>query len=236
MIQRFPVSDNNLSLGFKLKHFIKGLQPYSRKSPEILNTLWMGSFTPELRQGLFSDTEAQQADWMCIYEGVLIAQERKRSVNRIDRVIENLINFYLQEDILLKVDRASMANSLEVRAPFLDKQLAEFICRLPVDFKMKGLRRKAILKHAFKMDLPEQIINRPKKGFGIPISQWFKGPLREMVSDTLSCDRIKRDGILNHRFVSRLLQDHLSNKRDNRKELWSLFIFQLWYNQALNRN
>jgi asparagine synthase (glutamine-hydrolysing) len=141
------------------------------------------------------------------------------------------LKLYLQESILVKVDRASMACSLEVRAPFLDHELVEFVMGLPPRWKLKGLTSKYILKKAMENRLPDQVIKRPKKGFGVPIAKWVKGPLKELFGDLLSYDRIKQEGFLNPQFVTALFQDHLVNKMDNRKQLWTLLIWELWVNR-----
>jgi asparagine synthase (glutamine-hydrolysing) len=138
------------------------------------------------------------------------------------------MKLYLQEAILVKVDRASMACSLEVRDPFLDYELVEFVMGLPPKMKLKGFTSKYILKKAMKNWLPDEVINRPKKGFGVPIAKWVKGPLKELFEDLLSSDRIKREGFLNPEYVTTLLQDHLVNKKDNRKQLWTLLVWELW--------
>jgi asparagine synthase (glutamine-hydrolysing) len=124
-----------------------------------------------------------------------------------------------------------MASSLEVRAPFLDHELVEFVMSFPSRLKLRGFTSKYILKKAMKNWLPDEVINRPKKGFGVPIAKWVKGPLGELFEDLLSSDRIKREGFLNPEYVTKLLQDHLLNKRDNRKQLWTLLVWELWVNR-----
>jgi asparagine synthase (glutamine-hydrolysing) len=124
-----------------------------------------------------------------------------------------------------------MACSLEVRAPLLDYELVEFVMGLPSKLKLKGFTSKYILKKAMKNWLPDEVINRPKKGFGVPIAKWVKGPLKELFEDLLSSDRIKREGFLNPEYVTTLLQDHLVNKKDNRKQLWTLLVWELWVNR-----
>jgi len=141
------------------------------------------------------------------------------------------MRLYLQEAILVKMDRASMACSLEVRAPFLDYELVEFVMGLPSKLKLKGFTSKYILKKTMENWLPDEVINRPKKGFGVPIAKWVKGPLKELFKDLLSSDRIKREGFLNPENVTTLLQDHLANKKDNRKQLWTLLVWELWVNR-----
>jgi asparagine synthase (glutamine-hydrolysing) len=140
------------------------------------------------------------------------------------------LKLYLQEAILVKVDRASMACSLEVRAPFLDHELVEFVVGLPSSLKLKGFTPKYILKKAMESFLPKEVIHRKKKGFGVPIAKWVKGPLKELFEDLLAPDRIRREGFLNPDYVTQLLRDHLANKRDNRKHLWTLLVWELWVN------
>ena len=138
------------------------------------------------------------------------------------------LKLYFQESILVKVDRASMASSLEVRAPFLDHELVEFVMGLPSKLKLKGFTSKYLLKKAMRTVLPVEILQRKKKGFGVPIAKWIKGPLKELFTDMLSPDRIRREGFLEPHSVEALLQDHLKNRRDNRKQLWTLLIWVLW--------
>jgi asparagine synthase (glutamine-hydrolysing) len=140
------------------------------------------------------------------------------------------MKLYLQEAILVKVDRASMACSLEVRAPFLDYELVEFVMNLPSSLKLRRFTSKYLLKKVMKDFLPKELIERKKKGFGVPIAKWVKGPLRELFGDLLSSDRIKKEGFLNPDYVTSLFQDHLVNKKDNRKQLWTLLVWELWAN------
>jgi asparagine synthase (glutamine-hydrolysing) len=124
-----------------------------------------------------------------------------------------------------------MACSLEVRAPFLDHELVEFIMGVPTRMKLRRWTSKYILKKAMGHWLPDEVIHRPKKGFGVPIAKWLKGPLKGLFRDLLSADRIRREGFLNADYVSNLLQDHLQNRRDNRKQLWTLLVWELWVNR-----
>jgi asparagine synthase (glutamine-hydrolysing) len=121
-----------------------------------------------------------------------------------------------------------MACSLEVRAPLLDYELVEFVMGLPSRLKLKRLTSKYILKKAMKKFLPNEVIQRKKKGFGVPIAKWVKGPLRELFGDFLSPDRIRQEGFLNPAYVTSLLQDHLLSRKDNRKQLWTLLVWELW--------
>src|SRR5207342_3674547 len=125
----------------------------------------------------------------------------------LERLIYAYAKTYLQDDILVKVDRASMACSLEVRAPFLDVDLVEFLGRVPPRLKLHRLTTKYLLKQAMSDVLPAGVTQRPKKGFGIPVARWFKGELREALQDELSAERIRRQGIFNPAEVGRLVDE-----------------------------
>jgi asparagine synthase (glutamine-hydrolysing) len=135
---------------------------------------------------------------------------------------------YLSECVLVKVDRASMAASLEVRAPFLDHTLIEYLTCLPLDLKLRGLTTKYILRKAMEGRLPQRIRTRAKKGFGMPVAKWLKGDLKELVHDTLSAKRLREQGLFRLDYVNQLLADHESGKSDNRKLIWTLLMFHLW--------
>lgn len=136
---------------------------------------------------------------------------------------------YLPDDILVKVDRMSMAHSLETRVPFLDHRLVEFVATIPAGLKLRGKIGKYILKRSFNKLLPEVIQKRQKHGFTLPVDLWFRGELREMALDVLSENHIKRIGILKPKAVSQMLNDHLQGKANHKERLWSCFVFVLWY-------
>jgi asparagine synthase (glutamine-hydrolysing) len=102
---------------------------------------------------------------------------------------------------------------------------------LPSGFKLNGYKSKYILKKIMRNLLPEEVIKRPKKGFGIPIAKWIKGPLKDLFQDLLSQEKIKKEGFLNHEYINKVFEDHLRNKKDNRKKLWTLLIWELWVNR-----
>ena len=126
-----------------------------------------------------------------------------------------------------------MMASLEGRVPLLNNDFVEFATHLPMDMKLRGLRSKFLLKRALRGVLPEQILNRPKKGFGIPVAEWFRGPLKEQMLSVLSPERITRKGFFDPREIQHLIDDHLNGRRDNRKQLWTLFAFETWHDGYL---
>lgn len=219
-----PVSDDNISFDFKVKKFLSGIG-----YPDgVRNSIWLGSFGFSEIGKVVSEEIGGQFNHHRLTEDILLYERGYPGNDRITLLQYLDLRLYLQEAILVKVDRASMACSLEVRAPFLDYELVEFVMALPSRLKLKGMTSKYLLKKAMKGILPEEIIHRPKKGFGVPIAKWAKGPLRGLFSDLLSPERIRREGFLNPEYVRGLLDEHLMGKKDNRKLLWTLLVWGLW--------
>lgn len=219
-----PVSDNNFSFDFKVKKFLSGIG-----YPDgIRNSIWLGSFTFEEIKEIISKEIYSTFDSNEILEEIYSYEKDYPYQDEITKLQYLDLKLYLQESVLVKVDRASMACSLEVRAPFLDYEIVEFVMSIPSRLKLKNFTTKYILKKALKNFLPKEIIHRPKKGFGIPIAKWIKGPLKDLFQDLLNPEKIKREGFLNPDYVGNLLEEHLNNKKDNRKKLWTLLVWQLW--------
>jgi len=135
---------------------------------------------------------------------------------------------YLVDDILVKVDRATMSVALEGREPFLDHKIVEWTSRLPVEYKYRNGISKYLLRKVLYKYVPRELVDRPKQGFGVPIYEWFKGELKDLYKEYLNKDRIKSAGIFNAFEVERLLSDYLSDRGVNHNKLWLLFIFELW--------
>src|SRR5438093_3998849 len=151
------------------------------------------------------------------------------SIDALNQVLLLDMRGYLENDILVKLDRASMMASLEGRVPLLNNDFVAYATGLPLDMKLRGLRSKFLLKRALRGILPDRILDRPKKGFGIPVAEWFRGPLREQLLSVLSPDRLRREDYFDAGVVGRLIADHLAGRRDNRKQLWTLFAFGMWH-------
>lgn len=230
MIARLPVSTDNLSFDFKAKRFVRG----AAQPPGMRHTVWMGSYDAwQQRQLLHSDIIAQYSDEEVFAE--ILPYDHQNGASQLD-VVERMMTLdathYLSECVLFKVDRASMAASLETRAPFLDHTFVEFLSRLPLRLKLRGhlggWTGKYLLKQALRHQLPSQVINRPKKGFGMPVAKWVKGELRPLVRDTFAPERLQRQGLFNAAYVQRLLDEHERGVADHRKLIWTLLMFELW--------
>lgn len=228
---RLPVSHKNISADFKLKQFLKG----AGVSSEIMFFIWMGAFIESEKKGLLSEDFKRELRDQNAYEDILRYISESRLTKNLERILYLSMKLYLQDGVLVKVDRASMANSLEVRCPLLDHEFVEFVCGLPMVYKLNGLKTKYLFKKAAKGILPESIIHRQKKGFGIPISRWLTSELKDFMLDYLSEEKIKRQGFFNYPYIKILIDDHVRKKMDNRKLLWPLLVFQLWHERFIER-
>ena len=226
-----PVSHNNISTEFKLKQFLKGAGVAS----EIRFFIWMGAFTDAEKKGLLSDEVKSELRSHNTYEDIFNYISKSKLTKDMERILYLSMKLYLQDDLLVKVDRTSMANSLEVRCPLLDYELVEFACSLPMFYKLNGLRTKYLFKKAAMGLLPASIINRPKKGFGIPISRWLCGELKDLMMNHLNQQTIERQGLFDWPYISGLMDAHLSRRADHRKLLWPLIVFQIWYARFVAR-
>ena len=224
VVNALPVSTNNMSFDYKAKRFVRSakydnIDAASRLVRIVLNR----SSTQSFSQKTFSPKPTPTS---------IAASARLVDASDAKNVIEQMqyadINFYMAEDILTKVDRAAMAVSLETRAPFLDPRVGQFAASIPVEYKLKGKSGKYILKDAMKDLLPHNILNRPKKGFGIPIAEWLKGRLNPLMHDMLSPERLNKQGLFNVDYVQRLIKQHEDGAASHHKELWTLLVFQLW--------
>jgi asparagine synthase (glutamine-hydrolysing) len=226
---RLPVSHTNISADFKVKQFLKG----AGVSSEIRFFIWMGAFIESEKRNLLSARVRAELGNHNTYEDLFRHINDSRLTKDLERILYLSAKLYLQDGVLVKVDRASMANSLEVRCPMLDQEFVEFASGLPIFYKLNGFKTKYLLKKAARGMIPDDTIDRPKKGFGPPIARWFTGELRDFLLDYLSEQRLKRQGLFNYAYVRHLIDDHLNKNSDNRKLLWPLLVFQVWYERYM---
>ena len=139
----------------------------------------------------------------------------------------------MPDDYLTKVDRVSMANSLEVGVPLLDHKLVEFSLCIPSRYKLNGLTAKYLLKKIMKDKLPKEIIQGKKKGFSVHLSKWFNKEFSELIKKYLSKDIIQKRGYFNPEFIEQLSSEHLTGRKDNSKQLWTLICFEIWHKRFI---
>jgi len=228
LVQLLPVSHRDLSLDFKAKQFLKGAE----LPAEIRNFAWKGGFSAAEKSELYTPHFQEETGWQDSFEPVKNLLAGYEVCDLLDKALYLDARLYLQDDILVKVDRASMACSLEVRAPILDYELVDWVTRLPAGLKMKGFTTKYLLKKLGKKILPKQIVHRKKKGFGIPVSRWLTQELKEPLQN-LPGGRLVRDGLFSGPCIEKLVAEHLTKKKDNRKQLWPLLVLELWYRRYI---
>ena len=190
-------------------------------------TMWNAIFFQNLHGLLRPEFEASLEP---IDQLRYLAAGRSQTAGRslLSRLLHANFTSYLADDLLVKIDRCTMASSIEARSPFLDRELVEYAAALPDHFKLNGRRMKAVLRDAFADLLPPQIERRRKMGFGVPVGRWFRGSLRDYVRDLLLAPGAHYRTMLSAAYVEQLIDDHLSGARNLGPQLWSLICFERW--------
>ena len=216
-LDRFvPVSDEKISVEYKLKRWIEG----SWLDPDEAHFFWNGTFSPAQHRRI-------RPGWNG--EGVRALVERLGlEVRGVERYLRVDQNYYLPDDILYKTDRMSMAHSLEVRPPFLDHRIVEFAAGLPAGLKIRGTKQKYILKELMRGKLPECVLRRKKSGFDIPTHDWFRGVLRGLLLDTLTPEAVEATGIFDNSAIQSVIRDHMERRINAGYHLWGLLTLFLW--------
>jgi len=228
IVRALPASAKRLSFEFKAKKFISGVE----YPPEISNFIWWGAYSPETRERLLTAKVKTTLD-EDPFTPITFHAANNRAADPLDRIAYLDLKLYLQDDLLPKVDRMSMAASLEIRAPFLDYTFVEFAATIPSALKLKGFQSKYILKKALASRLPAEILTKKKIGFDIPLGVWMREDLKGFVLETLAPERLRRHGYFDEAFVAGVLREHFAGSHNHRQLLWPLIIFQNWYDRYL---
>jgi asparagine synthase (glutamine-hydrolysing) len=188
---------------------------------------WFGLF--EGMQHLFGDALAPADTSANALHALAAAFERHAHLHPVDRCMAADVALYLPDDLLVKVDLATMAHGLEARSPLLDHKLMEFAARLPVSLKLRGGRGKYVFKRAVSGMVPDEVLRRPKTGFGVPLDSWFREDLKEFVHDVLGERRTAARGYLRPGAVRSMLDEHVSGRRAHGHRLWALLMLEYWH-------
>jgi len=219
MARRFwPVSDDKISFEYKLKRMLEG----SLLTPDEAHFFWNGACSPSQLRKLCPDLRGPNLQ--ALYDLIAGPEE----IGYLNRYLLVDHNYYLPDDILYKVDRMSMAHSLEVRPPLLDHRIVEFAASLPEHFKLRGGSQKIILKELMKGKLPASILNRKKTGFDVPAHDWFRGALLPLLRDTLTPQAVSATGIFDYSAIESLIRDHTERRANVGYHLWGLLTLFLW--------
>ncbi|QPJ65310.1 MAG: asparagine synthase (glutamine-hydrolyzing) [Candidatus Nitrohelix vancouverensis] len=228
LIQSLPVSDKYMSLEFKAKRFIKGMN----LAPELQHFLWMGYLEDSAKQRLFMPSILNQSDQdtLAPVREILPKLPEKDLVSRIMH-LDAL--FFLEGNGLFQADRMTMAASLEARVPLLNNDLIDYVNALPSSDKMPNGKTKELLRNVLRPHLPASIINKPKKGFGPPSANWTRNVFSKLFDDLFDKERVIEQGIFQFKEIDRMISEHRSRKVDHGRSLWALLSFQLWYNNFI---
>ncbi len=199
---------------------------------DVLHAEQMSIFSPQAKQELYSRKLSGAGDDKYFAE----LFNHTNGWDELDRVLWVDINSYLPDDLLIKVDVASMANSLEVRSPFLDHKVVEFAASIPSKFKVRGCKLKYILERAFAPMLPEAVLGRKKMGFSVPLESWFRGELKDYIHEILLDESSLKRGYFKPGAVEKLLAEHCGKKFDHSFKLWNLLMLELWQRMFIDPN
>lgn len=244
-----PASDRKMALDLRLQRFARGLG----RDPLAAHLAWREIFTEEAKAALYAGAHRAAPDGIASAAGarhaapdsarrptldlLRAAYDAYPNADPINRLMAVDAAVSLVDDMLTKVDRTSMAHSLEVRVPLLDHRLVELLARVPDVYKVRPIHRGLVLKPLLRRVaaelLPRDVVHRPKAGFHVPIPAWLKGELRPLLTDTLSPERVRRQGVFDPAAVDALVNAHLDGRRNLSRELWGLMMFALWHDRHL---
>ena len=229
LVHKLPVSDTKINFGFKAQRFVDQalLEPGQR------HFAWKAFFNENLKgsllQGPLLDSLSGTLDGYLPYKDYFDEAQHFEEITRF-QYADTMV--YLIDNNLTKVDRISMAHSLEVRVPLLGTDIVEFAFSLPDQLKMPGMKLKHFLKESTKDMLPEEIVSRSKKGFNVPMPRWLKEGLKPLVDHYLSSEVVSRQGYFNPHTVQHLVTSHMSGKADFSRNIWALLMFNVWVEKA----
>jgi asparagine synthase (glutamine-hydrolysing) len=226
LVERLPASTARASLDYRAKRFVRAahLPPLERHHG------WKEIFSADARAELTGRTAT--FDPVDLLRARYVETEGADELARLQDVD---LGLYLVDDLLVKTDRASMAHSLEARVPYLDAVVSDLALALPARHKVRGLRKKLLLRKAAEPLLPKRIVDGKKRGFSIPAAAWLRGELVPFARETLASERLARQGYFRPEAVGRLLDDHVSGREDLSRQLWGLLAFTLWHEAHVER-
>ncbi len=227
-----PSSADPNGFFWRLKRFSQMLS----LPPELRNARWVTHFDNETKASLYTDNFKDRTKGEDSFSIILDRYAQADATDFTDRTLYADVTLYLSETLLVKMDIASMANSLETRSPLLDHEIMEFAARIPPRLKLHRGKTKIILKNAFKDVLPGRILTRKKMGFGVPLDHWFRNELKEMAYDTLLSQRSTGRGYFRKEFIERILDEHVSGAWNWQYHIFNLLMLELWHRVFIDRS
>jgi len=232
LVNMIPASDRKVSFDFKLKRFVNG----GSLPPLPAHFAWKAFLGEEMKSRLYHPSNNHH-NGTSLRPSVELMQkyyDEYPSDDILNRLLYVDMKVQLVDDMLTKVDRMSMAHSLEVRVPLLDLRLAEFMAPLPSNLKVRRMTLKYLLKRIARRVLPKEILERPKEGFHVPIPRWIKTDLHDMVNDYLGPPAIAKYGLFDAAVVAGMMEAHWQGRRDHSRNIWNLLMFSLWHERYMS--
>jgi asparagine synthase (glutamine-hydrolysing) len=223
--RRLPVSHAKVSFDYKAKRFTTG----AYLSPAAGHLWWKTILDEDMKAELYSHGAEGRRPTSRLFEQ-LYAESDGTDLDRLQYVDARL---YLPADILVKVDRMSMAHSLEARVPFLDRAVVEVCRRMPPSLRLRGLTTKWVLRQAMKTRLPNEVLYGKKRGFNVPMPAWLAGGLKDFTRDVLAPSRVRRQGLFDPAAVERIVTEHVTRRVDHSRAIWTLLVLSVWYDEVL---
>ena len=229
-VEFVPVSELKRSRGRDLKRFVKAaslptVERYFR---------WVGAIDRQSKENLYTEDfkrEIGNSDSALFLEQ-WFAKSNDNGI--VDATMFTDQQTYLPNDLLVKVDIASMANSLEARSPFLDHKVIEFAASLPENIKLRGTETKYLLKKVASKIVPPEVLYRKKMGFGVPLTHWFRGELKDFLRENLLSEKFAKRGIIRSEVVKKVVAEHINAERDHTFQLWTLLMLELWFQRFID--
>ena len=228
LVDRIPASDRKMSWDLKLRRFVE----HARLDPLAAHGSWRIIFTEQMKEQLYADTSCTRHDSLDLLRAHFDAYPTNDVLNRF-MYVDTKVS--LVDDMLTKVDRMSMAHSLEVRVPLLDHRLVEWMTQVPSSLKVRRLNLKYLFKHVARDLLPSSIVDRRKAGFHVPVPGWLKQELRPLVEEQLAVDKVARQGIFDPAYVQALLAENQAGRNNYSRNIWGLLMFSLWHDRYIER-
>lgn len=225
LVNALPVSENYMSFDMKVKRFVRA----ASQKKVLAHQGWMEAFSPEEQELLFVNRLAWGGSGAYQPTVTSFSEYNGEEGNKI---LWTYARRYLCDQVLTKTDRSSMAYALELRAPFLDKDLVSFAFSLPYKYKWRGFRGKYVLRTMMASKLPSSVVWGKKHGFAVPLNRWLKNELRPYMEEMLSFERIQASGFFHHEYVARIMREHSEGRVNHTAKLWSLIVFQAWYSRV----
>ena len=224
-VELLPGSERDRNRSAKVKRFMR-----AASLPKVERYLrWVSVFYGDAKQELYSDSFRRETSTLSAASFLEPWFVKANGAGVIDATLLADTMTYLPNDLLVKVDIASMAVSLEARSPFLDHHVIEFAASLPEKYKLRGRTTKYLLKRVLKQLLPAENLERPKMGFGVPIGHWFRGEMQGFLREVLLTEKAARRGLFNPKIVRHMIEQHTTGQQDFAAQLWTLLMLELWY-------